>query len=60
MIARTQLPLATIRALGLPSSLGGAKLVTGGSWVRTIIAIGPRHLRRVVERADKLFEGPSS
>lgn len=44
----------TIIALGLPSSLTGAKLATRGSWVRTIVAIGPRHLQRVVERA-KLF-----
>ena len=43
------------RALGLPASLAGAKLVTRGTWVRTIIAIGPRHLQRVVERADALL-----
>jgi hypothetical protein len=44
-----------VRALGLPSSLVGAKLVTRGSWVRTIIAIGPAHLHRVVERAARLL-----
>lgn len=51
----------TVRALGLPSSLTGAKLVARGSWVRTIIAIGPAHLHRVVERAAALLrEAPPS
>jgi hypothetical protein len=45
----------TVRALGLPSSLAGARLVARGSWVRAIIAIGPAHLRRVVERAAALL-----
>jgi hypothetical protein len=45
----------TIIALGLPSSLSGAKLATRGTWVRTIIAVGPRHLQRVVERATTFF-----
>jgi len=45
----------TIRALGLPSSLAGARFVARGSWVRTIIAIGPAHLKRVVERAAQLL-----
>jgi hypothetical protein len=40
-----------IRALGLPSTLSGAKLVTNGTWVRVILAVGPNHLKRVVERA---------
>jgi hypothetical protein len=44
-----------MRALGLPSSLAGARLVAQGSWVRTIIAIGPAHLQRVVERAAQLL-----
>ena len=44
-----------VRALGLPSSLGNARLVTEGSWVRAIIAIGPAHLQRVVERALALL-----
>ncbi len=48
----------TIKALGLPSSLSGAKLATRGTWVRTIIAIGPRHLQRVVERANQFFDSP--
>jgi hypothetical protein len=46
----------TIRALGLPSSIAGARVVQRGSWVRTIIAIGPRHLQRVVERATGMFQ----
>jgi hypothetical protein len=40
-----------VRALGLPSAIAGAKLVTRGSWVRMIVAIGPARLRRIVERA---------
>jgi hypothetical protein len=44
-----------VRALGLPSSLGGARFVARGTWVRTIIAIGPAHLHRVVERAAQLL-----
>lgn len=44
-----------VRALGLPSSLAGARFVARGSWVRTIIAIGPAHLHRVVERAAQLL-----
>jgi hypothetical protein len=48
-----------IRALGLPSSFAGARLVARGTWVRTIIAIGPAHLRRVVERAAALLRGAS-
>jgi len=47
-----------IRLLGLPSSLAGAKLVTRGSWVRAIIAIGPAHLQRVLGRASALLGEP--
>jgi hypothetical protein len=52
-----------IRALGIPSSLQGARIVAKGTWVRTIIAIGPAHLQRVVRRADAMLSGqapPSS
>ena len=51
-----------LQALGLPSSLQGARIVSQGSWVRTIIAIGPAHLHRVVERANALLaaQAPSS
>jgi hypothetical protein len=62
MSATMQSALATLArepaviALGLPSSITGAKLATRGNWVRTIIAIGPRHLQRVVERATVFLE----
>ncbi|MGN6105761.1 MAG: hypothetical protein ACTHU0_11695 [Kofleriaceae bacterium] len=46
---------ATARALGLPKGLANARLVTRGTWVRTIIAIGPEYLKRVVERANALL-----
>ena len=64
MSATMQAALATLAsepaviALGLPSSITGAKLATRGTWVRAIIAIGPRHLQRVVERALVFFEPP--
>jgi hypothetical protein len=45
----------TVRALGLASSLAGTKLVTRGTWVRAIVAIGPAHLKRVVARARALL-----
>lgn len=48
-----------IRALGLPVSLQRARLVAKGSWVRTIISIGPTHLGRVVQRARAYLEEPS-
>jgi hypothetical protein len=48
----------TIRLLGLPPSLTGARFVARGTWVRAIIAIGPAHLRRVVERAAGLLGEP--
>ncbi len=48
-----------IRALGLPVSLRRARLVAKGSWVRTIISIGPTHLGRVVQRARAYLEEPS-
>jgi hypothetical protein len=48
-----------IRALGIPSSLERAKLVARGTWVRTIVAIGPAHLQRVVARANAYLQGKS-
>jgi hypothetical protein len=48
----------TIRSLGLPPSLTGARLIARGSWVRAIIAVGPDHLRRVAERAAGLIGAP--
>ena len=47
-----------LRALGVPTSLEGARQITQGTWVRTIIAIGPRHLARVVERARAMLPAP--
>ncbi len=44
-----------VRALGLPRSLGGAKLAVRGTWVRAVIAIGPSHLQRVAARAGALL-----
>ena len=44
-----------LQALGLPSSLQGARIVAKGTWVRTIIAVGPSHLKRVVERANTML-----
>jgi hypothetical protein len=44
-----------VRLLGLPSSLAGARFAARGSWVRTIIAIGPSHLHRVADRAAALL-----
>ena len=49
----------TVRALGVPTSLTDAHLVTQGTWVRAIVAVGPHHLQRAVERARAML-GPSS
>jgi hypothetical protein len=51
-----------LRALGVSSSISRARMTAGGTWIRTIIAIGPQHLRRVVERANTFLAGggPSS
>lgn len=46
---------SSIRSLGVPTSLTGARLVAQGTWVRTTIAIGPRHLARVIERARAML-----
>jgi len=47
-----------VRALGIPTSLADARLVTEGSWVRTIVDVGPRHLVRVAERARAMLAAP--
>ena len=44
-----------LRLLGVSSSLGDARFVEQGTWVRAIVAIGPRHLARVVERARAML-----
>ncbi|HEY4243055.1 MAG TPA: hypothetical protein VGM88_24745 [Kofleriaceae bacterium] len=43
-----------IRELGIASSLDNARFTISGTWVRAVIAIGPTHLQRIVERAQKL------
>jgi hypothetical protein len=48
-----------LRALGIGSSLVDARYVEQGTWIRTIVAIGPRHLARVVERARAMLPPPS-
>lgn len=49
-----------LRALGLSSSIGRARLAAGGSWIRTIIEVGPSQLKRVIERANTFLAGGSS
>jgi hypothetical protein len=39
----------------VPTSLSDAKLITEGTWVRAIVAVGPRHLARVAERARAML-----
>ncbi len=48
-----------VRSLGVPTSLSNARIVAGGTWVRAIIEVTPRHLARVVERAKSLLGGSS-
>jgi len=43
------------RVLGVSSSLEETRFVEEGTWVRAIVAIGPRHLARVVERARAML-----
>lgn len=47
-----------IRGLGVAPSLDEARLVMQGTWVRAIVAVGPRHLARVVERARAMLTSP--
>jgi hypothetical protein len=49
----------TVKALGVPTSLTDAHFAVQGSWVRAILAVGPHHLERAVERARAML-GPSS
>jgi hypothetical protein len=44
-----------IRALGVSTSLTDARFVQQGTWVRAIVAVGPRHLGRAVERARAML-----
>jgi hypothetical protein len=47
-----------IRLVGLAPSIEGAEIITRGPWVRAIIAIGPKRLARVVERAKAFLATP--
>jgi hypothetical protein len=47
-----------VKALGFASSLGEARQIVQGTWVRTIVEVGPRHLGRVVERAREMLAAP--
>ena len=49
---------AEVTPLGARASIANAKFVAQGTWVRAIIAIGPAHLQRIVERATALL-GPT-
>lgn len=44
-----------MRALGVSTSLTDARYVEQGTWVRAIVAVGPRHLGRAVERARAML-----
>ncbi|MDX2091807.1 MAG: hypothetical protein SFX73_28355 [Kofleriaceae bacterium] len=45
-----------VKLLGIPASLNNAKTIAQGTWVRTIIAIGPERLQRVVQRATAYLD----
>jgi hypothetical protein len=48
----------TVRALGVGPSLDDARLIAQGTWVKAIVAVGPRRLARVVERARAMLGTP--
>ena len=48
-----------MRALGIPNSIVDARVIAQGTWVRTILSIGPRHLARVIERARAMIDPAS-
>ncbi len=47
-----------LKLVGLGASLEGAEIVTRGPWVRAIIAVGPKRLGRIVERAKTFLSTP--
>jgi hypothetical protein len=47
-----------VTALGVPTSLEDAHQTEQGTWVRTIVAVGPQHLKRAVARASAML-GPA-
>lgn len=44
-----------LRVLGLTGALRDVRMITKGTWVRTIITVGPRQLGRAVERARAML-----
>jgi hypothetical protein len=44
-----------IRALGVANQLANARFVEQGTWVRVIVAVGPRQLKRATERARAML-----
>lgn len=48
-----------LRVLGVSGSLEEARFIEQKTWVRAIVAIGPRHLARVVDRAKALLPAGS-
>lgn len=44
-----------VRAIGLSPNIADARVVEQGTWVRAIISVGPRQLKRVVERARAML-----
>jgi hypothetical protein len=45
-----------LRALGLAGNLVNARFVEQGTWVRVIVAVGPRQLVRATERARAMLQ----
>lgn len=46
----------TVRALGLVPALADARISAQGSWVRLVVTVGPKHLGRVIERANAMLD----
>lgn len=55
-IARTDMA----GTLGVPNSFADAHQAQQGTWVRTIVAIGPQHLKRAMDRAGSLLPAASA
>lgn len=49
----------SVRALGLSPSLESAELKAHGTWLRAIIAVGPKRLGRSVDRAKAFLAAPT-
>jgi len=50
--------LPGVRGAGLSTSFDEPKVVSRGSWVRVIVAVGPTHLGRAVERIRAMLAQP--